>query len=87
MQQIKLSSRVGDDGLLHLNLPYEFKGVDVDVILTVSIPKINDNNQDLDENVDQLEWHDFIEKTYGCLADDPITRYSQGEYTEREVLE
>lgn len=33
------------------------------------------------------EWHDFIEQTYGCLADDPITRYSQGEYTQRETLE
>ncbi len=33
------------------------------------------------------EWHDFIEQTYGCLADDPIVRYSQGEFTQRETLE
>ncbi|WP_017292471.1 hypothetical protein [Geminocystis herdmanii] len=33
------------------------------------------------------EWHDFIEQTYGCLADDPIVRHSQGEYIQRETLE
>ncbi len=35
MQQIKLSSHVGDDGILHLDIPSEFKGVDVKITLTV----------------------------------------------------
>jgi hypothetical protein len=30
------------------------------------------------------EWHSFIEKTYGCLADDPIERGNQGEFENRE---
>ncbi len=28
----------------------------------------------------------FFEQTAGCLADDPIQRYPQGEYEEREPL-
>ncbi len=27
----------------------------------------------------ELEWHDFIEKFAGCLANDPIERGAQGE--------
>jgi hypothetical protein len=30
---------------------------------------------------------DFFEQTAGCLADDAIQRYPQGEYEEREPLE
>jgi len=26
----------------------------------------------------QIEWHEFIDKTFGCFADDPIVRYPQG---------
>lgn len=44
--------------------------------------KYTDNSEEK-----KLEWHDFIEQTYGCLADDPIVRHSQGEYTQRETLE
>lgn len=35
----------------------------------------------------QLSWHDFIEKTAGSLADDPIERPPQLPYEEREPLE
>ncbi|AHJ30538.1 hypothetical protein PN465_01695 [Nodularia spumigena CS-584] len=40
-----------------------------------------------EEEVNKLEWHDFINMTYGCLADDPIIRHPQGEYEERETIE
>lgn len=30
------------------------------------------------------EWHSFIEKTYGCLADDPIERGNQGKFENRD---
>jgi len=32
------------------------------------------------EEFKNLEWHDFINRTYGCLADDSIIRYPQGNY-------
>jgi hypothetical protein len=31
--------------------------------------------------------YEITTKTYGCLADDPIIRYPQGEYEEREPIE
>jgi hypothetical protein len=33
------------------------------------------------------EWHSFIEKTYGCLADDPIERGYQGKFEIREEID
>ena len=33
------------------------------------------------------DWHTFLRETYGSLRDDPIQRYEQGEYEEREPLE
>jgi len=32
------------------------------------------------------EWQNFINQTYGCLADDPIERPDQGEYEVRERI-
>ena len=40
-----------------------------------------------EEELKKLEWHDFINMTYGCLADDLIIRHPQGEYEERETIE
>lgn len=33
------------------------------------------------------DWHSFLQQTYGSLADDPIERWDQGEYEEREPIE
>jgi len=35
----------------------------------------------------KTDWHTFLRETYGALRDDPIQRYEQGEYEEREPLE
>jgi hypothetical protein len=32
------------------------------------------------------DWQTFIQETYGCLADDPITRGDQGTYEKREAV-
>lgn len=37
------------------------------------------------KKVEDLEWHNFIEETYGCLADAPIERGEQGQYEIREA--
>ena len=40
------------------------------------------------KNADGSEtWHEFIEKTYGCLSDDPIERGDQGKYEVRGTIE
>jgi len=33
-----------------------------------------------------LDWHEFIEETYGCLKDDPIERGEQGTFEIRESI-
>lgn len=35
---------------------------------------------------EDIEWHNFIEETYGCLADAPIERGEQGQYEIREAV-
>jgi hypothetical protein len=44
----------------------------------------NAEQQRLDTS-DLLEWQAFIRETYGCLADDPITRGDQGTFETREA--
>ena len=34
----------------------------------------------------QAEWEQFIQETYGCLAEAPIQRGEQGEFETRESL-
>lgn len=44
--------------------------------------------QDMEtEAYKRMLWHEFVERTAGSLADDPIERWPQGEYEEREPLE
>ncbi len=35
----------------------------------------------------RMPWQEFINRTAGILADDPIQRWPQGDYEERELLE
>ncbi len=39
------------------------------------------NKRDLER-----DWHQFIEETYGCLAEDPIERGDQGKFEIREEI-
>lgn len=39
------------------------------------------------ESFRQMPWHEFVEKTAGILADNPIERPPQPPFEEREALE
>jgi hypothetical protein len=44
-------------------------------------------NGDQRTNVDtDLDWREFVAKTYGCLADAPISRGDQGHFESRETM-
>jgi hypothetical protein len=80
MQQIKLRSKTGEDGILHLDVISNFQDTEVNV--TVIVEPINNNESA------SSDWHEFIEQTAGALADDDLfIRYPQGEYEIRESLE
>jgi hypothetical protein len=84
MTTIKLRSQVGEDGILHLDIPVNIKEGELEVTITFeSVTKDFLTEEDLS----QLDWQNFIDQTYGCLADDPLMRYPQGEYEEREPIE
>ena len=38
------------------------------------------------EDIGEFNWHDFIEETYGSLADAPIERGDQGKFEIREEI-
>lgn len=40
----------------------------------------------ISKKVEDLEWPNFIEETYGCLANAPIERGEQGQYEIREAV-
>lgn len=50
-------------------------------------PKTSDQTPERRIKQDRLQWLEFIEQTYGCLADDPIERWEQGVYEIRECLQ
>ncbi|TVP57050.1 MAG: hypothetical protein EA343_23040 [Nodularia sp. (in: Bacteria)] len=84
MKTIKLRSQVGEDGILHLDIPVDIKAGELEI--TVTFESVKKDFLD-EEDLGSLEWQNFIDKTYGCLADDPLIRYPQGEYEEREPIE
>lgn len=74
MQTIKLDTRVGEDGILKLELPLEVSDTDLEVLVVV-------------QRKEKRGWPPgYFERTAGSLADDPIERPSQGEYEKRDAL-
>ena len=74
MQTIKLDTRVGQDGILKLELPLEVSNADLEVLVVV-------------QRKEKRGWPPgYFERTAGSLADDPIERPPQGEYEERDAL-
>ena len=49
MQPIKLRSQVGEDGILHLDIPSEFKGLEVNI--TVTVEPIEKQPKSLEEDL------------------------------------
>jgi len=84
MQSIKLRSRVGQDGILHLEIPVGIADKEIEVM--VIYQPLEPSAQT--KTPEELGWPPgFFEQTAGCLQDDPLVRYPQGEYEQREPLE
>lgn len=67
MESIKLNTRVGEDGILKLELPTGLINRKLEVLIVMQ--PMND------EPVDELGWPiGFFDRTYGALSDDPIER-------------
>ncbi|MEG4043764.1 hypothetical protein [Microcoleus sp. Pol17_C1] len=83
MQSIKVRSRVGSDGMLHLQIPGGIKDTDLEVIVIFQPIAIATEGK----TPEDLGWPPgFFERTFGCFQDEPLVRGEQGEYEEREEL-
>lgn len=83
MKSIKLSKKVGADGILHLEIPLEIVDTEVEIMLIYQpLQSLGQPN-----TPDELGYPaNFFEETYGSCADDPIVIDFEGEFEEREKV-
>lgn len=72
MQSVTLRHRVGEDGILHLDVPVGLNDAELEVTITFKEVKPATTISE------ELEWKEFIERTYGSCADDPIVIDDEG---------
>ena len=77
MESVKLNSYVGQDGMLHLNVPVDYQEMELEVTVTFQPVQSSDNFSDT-EDFNQLEWHEFVRRTAGSCANDPIIIDNEG---------
>jgi hypothetical protein len=75
MEALKLKAHVGHDGILRLDVPVGVADVDCEIVVTVP------------STMTAEEWNQFVDRTAGSLAHDPIERLPQGEYEQREPMQ
>lgn len=81
MARIELTSKVGPDGVLSLNLPLGLEEANAEVVVTVQTA----NGKGPGGN-DQRAWEAFVRSTAGSIDDPTFRRHDQGEYEQREPL-
>lgn len=75
MEIIKITTHIGTDGILKLEMPVDAANVVVDVVVVYAIqPKPTEN------------WETFVKRTYGSLADDPIERPTELSHDVRDEV-
>ena len=77
MNRIVLNSRIGADGVLHLNVPVGVAQANNNVQVTIEAMK---------PSASQQEWREFVERTAGAWNGD-FQRPEQGEYEHRDAME
>ena len=78
MQSITLHSHVGEDGILHLDIPVGLTDAELEVTVTVQPVSTPEGKG----------WPPgFFEETFGSLRDELLEREPQGELQEREPLD
>jgi hypothetical protein len=78
---IQLNSRVGDDGVLNLTVNLGQAEAKKNVVVTIK-PVGADSAHD----AAVLDWHEFIERTYGSCAGRGLERHDQGQFEIREPI-
>jgi len=82
MRSILIRSRVGADGVLHLDVPSNLVETDVEVMVIVAPVSQSDLGR-----TEKLAWSTgFFESVVGSWQGERLTRECEGEYETREKL-
>ena len=80
MNRMVLHSRVGADGVLHINVQIGKEDANRDVQVTIDPIRAGS------PPMTQEEWRQFVMATAGSITDPSFVRHDQGEYERREEL-
>jgi hypothetical protein len=80
MNRMVLHSRVGSDGVLHIDIPIGKECADRQVQVTIDPIGAGP------PSMSQEEWRQFVMETAGSITDRSFVRHPQGEYERREQL-
>ncbi len=80
MHRLVVQSRVGSDGVLHIDIPMGKEVADREVQVTI------DPLQKSLTPMTQDEWRHFVMETAGSITDPSFVRHEQGEHEQREEL-
>ena len=80
MHRLVVQSRVGPDGVLHIDIPMGKEVADREVQVTI------DPFRTGPAPMTQEEWRQFVMETAGSITDPSFVRHDQGEYEQREEL-
>ncbi len=80
MHRLVVQSRVGSDGILHIDIPMGKEVADLEVQVTI------DPVRSVSSSLTAEEWRQFVMETAGSITDPSFARHEQGEYEQREEL-
>ena len=76
-----IHSRVGPDGVLHLDVPLETDEANREVRII-----FEDAGPDTHPPKTQEDWQDFIRRTAATITDPDFRRHEQGEFEQHEPI-
>ena len=65
MKTLQFTTHIENNAQLHLTSLSEYANRDVELVVIIQLRK---------ETLEQQNWLAFLNQSYGCLADDPLTR-------------
>jgi hypothetical protein len=80
MHRLVVQSRVGSDGVLHIDIPMGKEVADREVQVTIVPIQMGPSP------MTQEEWRQFVMETAGSITDPSFVRHEQGAYEQREEL-
>ena len=76
MHRLVVQSRVGADGVLHIDIPMGLEVADREVQVTI------DPVRRVSSSMTQEEWRQFVMETAGSITDPSFVRHEQGTLTQ-----